>query len=69
MKIVLWKTPGCPRCKGVEQQLKIKGIEFDSNEDANSLSSKGFSSAPILQVDDKYLIGKEIFDWIKTYEI
>lgn len=64
--IILWKTPGCPRCKGVEQQLKLKGIKFESNEDADTLVDKGFHSAPILQVNDEYLNGKAIFEWLKN---
>ena len=61
MEVVLWKTPGCPRCKGVSQQLAAKGIKFSQNEDADKLVDLGFTSAPILQVGDQYLVGKDIY--------
>lgn len=67
MNVVVWSTPGCPRCKGLMQQLKSKGIEFEDNNNADELVAKGFTTAPVLQVDDKFFVGKDIYTWMQEH--
>ena len=49
----------CPKCRVVEMKLKQKNIDFVLEEDVDKVveigRKYGILSAPILQVDDKYL--------------
>lgn len=47
----------CPKCKVLEKKLQSKNIEFeikDTKEDIDYLISKGYRSAPILEVDEVF---------------
>lgn len=56
MEVKLYST-NCPKCKVIEKKLNIKNIDFelkDSKEDIDYLISKGFKSAPMLEVDGTF---------------
>ena len=53
-EIVLYSTH-CPKCKVLETKLKQKGIQYTEIDDVSGLIEKGFKSAPVLKVGDKYL--------------
>ncbi len=65
--ITLYST-GCPKCQVLEKKLIKDGIEFSVSDDINELIEKGFMSAPILKVDDKFLEFKDAIDWLKNKE-
>lgn len=58
-------TTHCPKCKVIAKKLEQKGIHFEIEENIEEMIAKGFHSAPILQVDDKYLNFTEANNWIK----
>lgn len=58
-------TTHCPKCNVIAKKLEQKGIEFKINEDLEDMIAMGFHSAPILQVDEKYLNFTEANNWIK----
>jgi len=50
----------------VKLTLLQKGVEFEIIDDLNIMSTKGFKSAPMLEVDEKIMNAKEAIKWIKT---
>jgi glutaredoxin len=64
MKTVLYSTH-CPKCKVLETKLKQKGIEFEEINDVEIMKSKGFVSAPKLEIDGVVYDFKEAVEWIK----
>lgn len=66
MQITLYTTEHCPVCNMVKLALLQKGVEFEIIDDLNIMSTKGFKSAPMLEVDEKIMNAKEAINWIKT---
>lgn len=56
MEIILYSTH-CPKCIVLEKKLKQKAVAFKEINDVSIMESKGFMSAPMLEVDG------EIFDF------
>ena len=58
MSVILYSTD-CPRCKVLEKKLEQKNIKFEINknvEEINTIAEQfGFSSAPLLMVDDQVM--------------
>ena len=48
--VTLYST-NCPKCRLVEKQLNKNKIEYELVTDRDVMASKGFSSAPKLEVD------------------
>ena len=48
-------TTHCPRCRALEAALKSKDIAYETCDDIEEMKRLGFMSAPILEVDGKYL--------------
>ena len=67
MSITLYTTH-CPRCVVLESKLKQKNIKYNSCEDIDAMTEKGFMQAPILEVDGKVMDFKTANDWINKYE-
>ena len=65
-KIVLYST-GCPKCKILEQKLDMKNIEYEKTNDVSELVKMGFTSAPVLKIDDEYLEFKAANEWINEH--
>ncbi len=65
--VTLYST-GCPKCQVLEKKLAKDGIEFSISDDIDELIKKGFMSAPILKVDDKFFEFKDAINWLKNKE-
>lgn len=63
-KVVLYSTH-CPKCEVLKKELIKHEISFEENNDIDLMISKGFSSAPILVVDDVVKNYTESIHWIK----
>lgn len=66
MEVKLYTTH-CPMCKGVEALLNNKQINYEEIEGEEPIREMGFHSAPVLVVDGKPYVGKEIYEWIKIF--
>lgn len=62
--MIILYTTHCPKCKVLEKKLEKANIQYKICEDATIMREKGFTSAPVLEVDDKLLTFKEAVDWI-----
>jgi glutaredoxin 2 len=64
-KVVLYTTH-CPMCRQLERQLGMKNIEFEQVEGEDKIKELGFNSAPILEVEGKYMNFSEAIAWIRS---
>jgi glutaredoxin-related protein len=55
---------GCPRCIVLEKKLQQKNIDFELIADREIMESKGFQSAPMLEVDGVVYDFNEAVKWI-----
>jgi len=62
--VVLYTQDGCPQCRMVHILLDKKHIEYKEEKDLDVMKSKGISHTPAIEVEDKILQGKEIFNYI-----
>lgn len=67
MRIVLYSN-NCPRCKVLKTKLEQGNIEFEENNDVELMTQKGFTTVPVLEVDDVIYGFKEAVEWIKGAE-
>lgn len=66
-EIVLYSTH-CPKCKVLETKLRQKNIDYTELNDVSELIEKGFKSAPVLKVNDKYLEFGDANKYINSLE-
>ena len=57
-------STGCPKCNILEKKLSMKNIEFVKNDNIDEVVKAGYSSAPILKVDGKYLEFTDAIKWV-----
>ncbi len=62
--MVVLYTTGCPHCMFLEAALKAKGIEHTIVKGEDAIIEKGFSSAPILEVDGVDMTFDTAREWI-----
>lgn len=63
MSVILYSTH-CPKCKVLESKLKEKNIGYIENNDVKEMGEKGFTTVPVLVVNDKVYNFKEAVAWI-----
>lgn len=64
MNVILYTT-NCPKCRVLEAKLKQSNIEFEINNNVELMIEKGFTTAPVLEVDGVAYGFKEAVEWIK----
>lgn len=57
----------CPRCLVLEKKLTQKGIEFEEVNDVDLMMSKGYMTAPMLEVDGVSMDFKAATDWVNNH--
>ena len=57
-------TTHCPKCNVLKSKLDSKNIEYKIVEDVDIMQNKGFSSAPILEVDNEMLDFVNAIKWV-----
>ena len=63
--VILYST-GCPKCNVLEKKLKAKDIDFGVVEGEQAIAEKGFSEAPLLEVDGVVKTFPEAVQWVNT---
>jgi glutaredoxin len=67
MKVILYSTPTCPKCKVLEAKLGKIGIEVQREMNEEILISKGLKSVPWIEADNLPLMDfSAAIEWIKT---
>ena len=62
--IILYEH-GCPNCLRLKMRLDEKGIQYEDVTDIELMKSKGFTSAPKLEVNGEILDFKAAINWVK----
>lgn len=62
MDITLYST-NCPKCVILEKKLSAANIDFHIETDVEVMRSKGFMSAPMLEVDGEVMDFGEAIKW------
>lgn len=57
-------TTHCPKCNVLKSKLDSKNIEYKIVEDVDTMQNKGFSSAPVLEVDNETLDFVNAIKWV-----
>ena len=63
-KVILYTTH-CPMCRALKTKLDAAKIEYDICEDLDLMIKKGFSKAPVLEINGEYLFIKEALKWVE----
>lgn len=63
MNVVLYSTH-CPKCSVLEKKLSSSNIDYDIVTDEDLMIEKGFTSAPMLEVDGEIMDFKAAVEWI-----
>ena len=63
--VTIYSQPGCPQCKMVKMMLNKNNIQYIENQDTEQIKALGFSHTPVLVVDEKSYVGKDIFEWVR----
>jgi glutaredoxin len=61
---ILYST-NCPKCEILKEKLDEKNITYEICSDVKLMISKGFRSAPILEVNNVAMTYLEAINWIK----
>lgn len=64
MDVILYST-NCPKCKVLEKKLDSTGIDYKIITDEELMINKGFTSAPMLEVDDLLMDFGNAVRWAK----
>ena len=64
MNIVLYST-NCPKCKILETKLNKKGISYSIVTDVNIMLEKGFTQAPVLEVNGEVKEFRAANTWVE----
>ena len=63
MKVVFY-TIDCDRCLALEKKLKEKNIDYEECRDIEVMQEKGFTEAPMLEVDGVCLKFVDAMKWV-----
>ena len=64
MNVILYST-NCPKCEVLEKKLGDSKIQYEVVTDEDLMIEKGFSSAPMLEVDDTVMDFGKAMKWLK----
>lgn len=64
MNVTLYST-NCPKCKILETKLNKKGISYSIVTDVNTMLEKGFTQAPVLEVDGEVKEFRAANTWVE----
>lgn len=57
-------TTNCPKCKILEKKMNDKKLIFKLETDVTELIDMGFTTAPVLKIDNDYLDFGEAIKWV-----
>lgn len=63
MSVILYSTH-CPKCKVLSSKLSQKGIDYDEINDIEVMAQKGFTTVPMLEVNEVVYDFKKAVEWI-----
>lgn len=70
MKVTIYTTANCPKCRVLKMKMDKKGIIYEEIDGASSnfIAEKGITEAPVIQIDNGDLMNfSEANKWINNY--
>lgn len=68
MKIKLYKTLTCPKCRVLCMKMDNKGLQYDVCTDIDEMASLGIQSVPVLIVDGVTYNFEQAVKWVNEVE-
>ena len=65
--MVILYTTNCPKCRVLETKLNEKNITYTEETDLEIMQQKGFSMAPMLEVNGEIYDFSKAIQWVKNY--
>ncbi len=65
--MVILYTTNCPKCRVLETKLNEKNITYTEETDLEVMQQKGFSIAPMLEVNGEIYDFSKAIQWVKNY--
>ena len=65
--MVILYTTNCPKCRVLETKLNEKNITYTEETDLGVMQQKGFSMAPMLEVNGEIYDFSKAIQWVKNY--
>jgi len=65
--MVILYTTNCPKCRVLETKLNEKNITYTEETDLEVMQQKGFSMAPMLEVNGEIYDFSKAIQWVKNY--
>ena len=65
---IIFYTTNCPKCESLKKKLDIKSMVYKECTDVDTMLSKGITSAPALEVDDKIFAYKDAIKFLNSLE-
>lgn len=62
--VILYST-GCPQCRVLEQKLRDAKVDFAISDNTDKVAEMGFLTAPVLEVDGKFMNFSAARQWIE----
>lgn len=63
MEVILYST-NCPKCFVLEKKLNEKNIQHKTITDADIMIKRGFTTAPMLEVDEELMDFGKAVNWV-----
>ena len=63
-KVILFTTH-CPKCNAIVKKLERAGIQYEVNEDIEEMRARGYTTAPMLDVDGTSYDFSQALKWLK----
>ena len=67
-KVILFTTH-CPKCNTIVKKLERAGIQYEVNEDIEEMRARGYTTAPMLDVDGTSYDFSQALKWLKEKEL
>jgi len=67
LKVDLFTTH-CPKCLALEKKLEMKGISYIEHTDVDEMIKLGYTTVPVLTVDEKEFSFGEAIKWVNSWE-
>lgn len=68
MRVIVYTTETCPKCKILKTKLQQKNIEYTEINDTNEMIRLGILNVPVLSVDGTMKDFAEANRWVNEQE-
>ena len=64
--MITFYSTNCPKCKVLSQKMDKAGVQYNINNNVDTMLSKGIKSAPALELDDGRIMDfSQALAWVR----